>query len=76
MLALPKAFASVGLALGALLFLLVAGLTYLSSAAIVGFAWEGRQRSYGALVRAHLGQGGARVLQSAIMAHVLGVMVV
>lgn len=76
MLALPKAFALVGLGLGVVLFLAVAGLTYFSSSIIIRLAWEGRQRTYGALVKAHLGDSGARVLQSAIILHVLGVMIV
>eukprot|EP00887_Chlorella_sp_A99_P004364 scaffold15.g4364.t1 len=76
MLALPKAFASVGLAIGVLLFLVVAGLTYFSSSIIITFAWDGRVRTYGNLVKLHLGSGGAKLLQTAIMAHVLGVMCV
>ena len=76
MLALAKAFSTVGLAVGLLLLFAVCFLTYFSSSVIIRFCATEKRDSYGNLIQAEFGRGGSIVLQSAIVVHVLGVMIV
>jgi sodium-coupled neutral amino acid transporter 11 len=76
MLALPKAFSTVGIALGLTLTLCVCFLTYFSSSVIIRFAARDAAPSYGSLIKSEFGRGGAAALQCAIIIHVLGVMIV
>ncbi|GAB4819195.1 hypothetical protein N2152v2_006241 [Parachlorella kessleri] len=76
MLALPKAFASVGILLGVGLFIAVCFLTYFSSSIIIRWAHSLRKETYGEVIRARFGCTGARILQGSIIVHVAGVMIV
>ncbi|KAI7839147.1 hypothetical protein COHA_007150 [Chlorella ohadii] len=75
MLALPCAVSKTGIALGVLLFALVAALTFTSCSIIVRYAARWGVASYGDLVNTHFGKWGATVLQTAIAVHVSGVMI-
>ncbi|KAG7671241.1 hypothetical protein Ndes2526B_g02287 [Nannochloris sp. 'desiccata'] len=76
MLALPKAFSTVGIALGLTLTITVCFLTYFSSSIIIRYAARDHKDSYGSLIKTEFGRGGAAALQCAIIIHVLGVMIV
>ncbi|GAB4822555.1 hypothetical protein N2152v2_009601 [Parachlorella kessleri] len=76
MLALPKAFATVGMALGLSLVVFVTCLAYFSTGIIVKYAAQSKARSYGELIKAEFGPLGALILHLAITVHVGGVMVV
>lgn len=76
MLALPKAFSTVGIALGLALTITVCFLTYFSSSVIIRYAARDHKDSYGSLIKSEFGRGGAAALQCAIIIHVLGVMIV
>jgi amino acid permease len=76
MLALPKAFSTVGIALGLTLTITVCFLTYFSSSVIIRYAARDHKDSYGSLIKNEFGRGGAAALQCAIIIHVLGVMIV
>ena len=75
MLSLPKAYSTVGFALGLSLTLLVSVLTYFSSAVIIKYCAR-EQLSYGGLVQKEFGCVGSGFLQASIIVHVFGVMVV
>lgn len=75
MLALPKAYSSVGLLLGFSLTVLVSFLTYFSSSVIIRYCAR-EQTSYSGLVHSVFGLPGARTLQASIIVHVFGVMIV
>lgn len=76
MLALPKAYSTVGIALGLALTITVCFLTYFSSSVIIRYAARDHKDSYGSLIKSEFGRGGAVALQCAIIIHVLGVMIV
>lgn len=76
MLAMPKAFATVGIMLGIVEAGIAATLTILSAYIIVSLASNAGSRSYEDLVRSSFGNRGARVLSTSIVLHVFGVMVV
>lgn len=76
MLAMPKAYSTVGLGLGLVLTGVVCFLTYFSSSVIIRFCARDKNDSYGNLVRGEFGPLGAAFLQLAIIVHVLGVMIV
>jgi solute carrier family 38 (sodium-coupled neutral amino acid transporter), member 2 len=76
MLAMPKAFSTVGIALGICIAVLAGGLTILSASVIVTHAARSGKDSYSSLVRSAYGPRGAAILSSSIIIHVFGVMVV
>ncbi|KAL6774169.1 hypothetical protein ACKKBG_A24015 [Auxenochlorella protothecoides x Auxenochlorella symbiontica] len=76
MLALPKAMERVGVILGFTLFGTVCLLTYFSSSIIIRYASRRGKRTYSELIEGEFGLTGARVLQTSIIIHVSGVMIV
>lgn len=75
MLALPKAYASVGILLGSGTTLAVAILTFYSCSIIVRHCALNGKDSYGRLIENEFGVIGSSVLQSSVIIHVSGVMV-
>jgi amino acid permease len=73
---MPKAYASVGLLAGVGLTAVICVLTFISGSVIISLCADGRRPSYGALVRAEFGPTAGRWLQTSILVHVFGVMVV
>jgi hypothetical protein len=71
-LALPKAFSTVGLVPGLVVVAVAATLTYCSSVIITSAAVATQLPTYGAIIKARFGRNGARLLQLAIILHVGG----
>ena len=76
MLAMPKAYSTVGLLTGLSLTITVCFLTYFSSSVIIRYCARDQKNSYGNLVMSEFGPKGAFFLQCAIITHVIGVMIV
>lgn len=76
MLALPRAFSTVGIGTGLVLFLMVSAITSFSAASIIKYALRDGKPSYGQLIHHQFGPLGALALQTSVCIHVFGVMVV
>lgn len=76
MLALPKAYASVGLLMGIAITMGASILTYLSCSVIVRYCALQGSNSYGALVKARFGWKSSSLLQCSVIVHVSGVMII
>lgn len=76
MLALPKAYASVGLLLGIVITLTASILTYISCSVIVRNCASESSSSYGALVKTRFGWKSSSLLQCSVIVHVSGVMII
>lgn len=75
-LALPKAFASVGLVVGLIIVALASIFTYCSATVITSVAAASHLPTYGCIIKAKFGRAGAMLLQSSIILHVGGAMIV
>lgn len=76
MLALPRAFSAVGIIPGVLVFFGVCLLTHASGSIILQHAERVRACSYRTCIDREFGRKGGRLLSSAILVHVSGVMVI
>jgi amino acid permease len=76
MLSLPRAYANVGLFMGFLISIFAGICTYTCCSEIVVACTRNRSQSYGACVKSMFGRFGYIALQSSIIMHVYGVMIV
>jgi amino acid permease len=75
-MALPRAFATLGLVVGGALLALVFALSLFSLSALVTVARDTRQWTYAALARSQFGALGAGLLQLAIVVNNSGTMII